>query len=350
MSFFSDEEQASLRIERTVLHVIGHDKPVTFQPLIEGDAHVGFFLARITDVASSSVHKFAEQSQTKAQIEAISREEVTFEDGARELARRFSDRHGGSSSDGAFFVIELACEVGAQFYCLIKYDYRPVVELTHQEERAYLREIVQAFVREKRAIQKCCIVRVIGGIASAEVSAVDRIGKAPDLTDYFATYLDVARHRNQSELSERLDDALRSSIKAAGKITPIQSAAASYFAAKRSLEGREVVNDESVVEAVLLAVGNPQEEVVRVALEKKTMGALRAVKLDGVSFRPHERFFAARGRRKVKTAESVIINYPSDLEGSRVFKEPRPEGGWTYRILTESDPVEDEPVRDNARG
>ena len=332
-----------------VLHVIGHEKPVTLQPLIEGVEHLDFFLSRIVDVAGSSVHTFAESSQTKAQIEAVARLNLTFEEGAHELARRFSLAHGGSASDGAFFVIDLLCDEGSQFFCLIKYDYRPVVELAHQNERAVLRQIVQAFVRDRRAIQKCCIVRVVDGRATDEVSAVDRMGTSPDLTGYFATYLDVTRHRDEKELSDRLTEVLRRAINDARTLTDVADPGASFVAAKQSLKGRQIVDEEAVIEAVCVAVGNPSDESVRASLQKKTLSALRASNLDGVAFRPHDGFFNRKPRRKVKTAENVTIDYPGELENIRVFKDPQPDGGWKYTILTESDPVKDEIIRDTAR-
>lgn len=112
-----------------------------------------------------------------------------FKTGGQELARAFSKAHVEASRDGAFFVFEL--EVGLPdtvLYSLVKYDYRSAIEFTAKEGRQSLRAIVQAFVTERRAIQKSCFVRVVAGQAETLVSAFDRMGRAPDLTDYFATF------------------------------------------------------------------------------------------------------------------------------------------------------------------
>lgn len=350
MGFFNEQEIDALTIQRMVLHVIGHDQPITLQPEIEGMEHLEFFLARIHDVSASAVHKFAELSPTKLYLQEMATGRVGFAEGAQELARRFSAAHRGSSSDGAFFIIELgAGEHHTRFYCLIKYDYRAAVELAQNEGRSVLRQIVQAFVREKRAIQKCCVVRLRDGVAEAEVSAVDRMGKAPDLTDYFEVYLDVKRHRDEDELSDRLSEALRRTFVDCSKILPGIVPGEAVAAAKAALQQRENVDEEAVLEAVRIAVGNPEDEEVRSQVERKTARALRTADLDGIVFRPNDLFFRKRPRKKVRTAEGVSIDYPGELEGNAVQQERLPAGGWKFTITTDRDLAKNETVSDRAR-
>ncbi|EEW26730.1 conserved hypothetical protein [Rhodobacter ferrooxidans] len=339
-----------MAIRRMVLHVVGRERPIALQPEIDGVEHLEFFLARIREVSSSPVHEFADLSPTKALIEKIARNEVDFAAGAFELARRFSEAHDGSSSDGAFFVVELGCgDPATAFFCLIKYDYRSVVELAHDGERNILREIVQAFVREKRAIQKCCTVRVTNGDAEAAVSAVDRMGNAPDLTRYFAVYLDVTRHRDQEELSTKLSEALRKTFIACSNDVPNLNLGDAVGIAKGILQRREQVDEDAVLEAVRIAVGNPEDESVRSEIDKKATRALRTANLEGLTFRPDDKFFRTRPRRKLKTQEDVTIDYPGELEGKAVFKEHRAEGGWTFTIITDGELAKDETISSKAR-
>ncbi|KYK50339.1 hypothetical protein A1D31_39150 [Bradyrhizobium liaoningense] len=107
MSFLTDDEIASLRIRQMIVHVVGGKEEFEPQPVMDGVEHIDFFLARIQDAAASGVHRFENKSTTKALLQQIGSREMSFEEGAQELSRRFSNDHVGSSRDGAFFVFEL---------------------------------------------------------------------------------------------------------------------------------------------------------------------------------------------------------------------------------------------------
>jgi hypothetical protein len=124
MSFLTDAELASLRIKKMILHVVGGKEAFQPQPAIEGVEHIDFFLARIQDAAVSGVHRFEEKSGTKELLQQIAVGTMTFEEGAQELSRRFSNDHVGTSRNGAFFVFELETDdPNVTFFSLIKYDY-----------------------------------------------------------------------------------------------------------------------------------------------------------------------------------------------------------------------------------
>lgn len=351
MAFFTEEEAQSLTLERMILHVIGHEQEFSPQPEIEAIDHSQFFLTRIHDASASAVYKFAERSPTKRALEEIASGSSGFEAGGQELARRFAQGHSGNSSNGAFFVIELgSADPGVSFFCMIKYDYSAAVELAQQEGRNVLRQIVQAFIHDRKAMQKCCIVRMRDGIAELDISAVDRMGKAPDLTHYFVTFLDAYRDRHSDELSETLNEALRAALTECKPLVPGLNVADAVAHAKSTLHRRDQVDDDAIREAIHVATGRPVDEQVRSAVEKSVNKALRKVNLEGLTFQPNARFFRTRPRHKVTTQENVVIEYPGELEGHSVTRERRPEGGWTITVRTNSELAKDETVPSKPRG
>lgn len=349
MSFLTDAEIASIRIKQMIVHVVGGKEKFEPQPVMEGVEHIDFFLARIQDAAASGVHRFQEKSETKALLQQIGSQKVSFENGAQELSRRFSNDHVGSSRDGAFFVFEL--ETGdpqTMLYSLIKYDYRQAIELYADKGRNALRQIVHAFVREKRAIQKSCLVRVRNGAVEDGVSAIDRMGDSPDLTDYFQKFLEVVRDRDTKELSDRLNEVLRSTLQKCKSQLPNQDVPSAVAATKDFLRGRENVDDESIREALFIAAGRPGEEV-RAEIDKVLSKQLKEKRLAGVSFRPDPNSLRRAPRRKIQTAEGVVLLYPGEQENRAVTREPSASGGWTITIKTAERLVEDGTVPERTR-
>lgn len=349
MSFLTDAELASLRIKQMILHVVGGKEKFKPQPLMDGVEHIDFFLARIQDAAVSGVHRFEGQSATKSLLQQIASQAVSFEKGAQELSRRFSIDHVGSSRDGAFFVFELeSADPQLLFYSLIKYDYAEAIELYSSRGRNTLRQIVQAFVRQKRAVQKSCLVRVRNGVVDDGVSAIDRMGDAPDLTDYFQKFLEVVRDRDTKELSSRLNEVLRKTLQDCKAQLPNQDVPAALSATKDFLRGRENVDDEGIREAVFVAAGRPSEDT-RATIDKVLARQLRDKRLSGITFKPDPSTLRRAPRRKIQTVEGVIVVYPGEQEDRAVIRQPSAGGGWTITIKTAAHLVEDGTVPEKAR-
>lgn len=188
MTFIRDDEIADLRIEHMILHVVGDDE---FRPqaarIVEHDE---FFIERIRNTDVAPVYAFDPASQIKAQLERVALGNDSFEAGGQALSREFARLHPGSSREGAFFIFELRTrDPSVRLYSLIKYDYQEVIEQQDQDGGNLLRRIVQAFVADKRAIQKAALIRVANGVADADVAARDRMKQAPEIGDYFGSYI-----------------------------------------------------------------------------------------------------------------------------------------------------------------
>jgi hypothetical protein len=353
MGFFNEPELAELRINRMILHVVSKSKD-EFVPQPEMDLngvdHLDFFRARLFDAALDSVHEFKTVSDTKSTIEQIASGFVGFEKGAQDLTRRFDEVHPQTATAGAFFIFEMIVEdPTVRLYGMMKYDYRQAVELYEKHGRNALRQIVQAFVQEKGAIQKSAIVRTRDGVAEAALSARDRMGDAPDLTDYFETFLGVKRERNNAQLSQDLRGALRSAVEELRDHLPDRDVPAALRAAKEALQGREAVDEDAVREAMFVAAGRPQEEEVRAAVDRAVTRHLKAKKLNGVTFKPDAGVLRTAARRRIRTAEGVTVEFPGDQEDKTVRRQLLPGGGATITVQTEEKLVEDGTLPDKSR-
>ncbi len=336
-----------------IVHVVaGGKEEFVPQPElpVDEDPHITFFLARILDAAVSPVHRFDEKSAVKSLLSKVAMGKMSFEAGGQELARLFKKDHVGSSSGGAFFVFELTNDdPEARFYSLIKYDYREAVELYAKDGKNAFRQIVQAFVKEKRAIQKSCLIRVKNGVVSDDASAFDRMGTAPDLTDYFQKFLEVTRDRDNEELSARLIEVLKNTLRECKQHLPRKDLKSALQTARDSLAGRDEVDEDAIGEAIFLAAGRPEENI-RVDFEKALARQLKSSKLTGVTFKPDPKVLKRSPRLRVRTAEDVLVEYPGDQENRSVKRAEDGKGGWIITITTAKELIEDDIADKKARG
>lgn len=334
MSFLTDDEVAGHRVTRMIIHVVGQkDEDFVEQPEIDVQEEA-FFRARIFSEAADGVHAFKDGSYVRHVLEVMARNEMTFQAGGQNLARRFFDMHVRQTIPGAFFVLQLdGNSPDSRLYALIKYDYREAVELAQEKGRSVLRAIVQAFVKERRAIQKFCIVRVRGGTAEKLVSASDRMKEAPDLTDYFERFLDVSRARGTEELSQKLNEALRQGLEDIKEHLPRSDVGSAVAKAKAALEPRATVSNDDVVDAVMHAADRPDDEAIRDKIEKVVRKQLKRCNLQDVEFRPDRGTLRVRPRRVVRTVEQVRIEFPDEELGNSVIR-TETDDGVTFTIHT----------------
>lgn len=342
LSFLTDDEATSLTIRRMILHVVGGEEDFEAQAEQDEIEHKAFFLKRIKNAAIDGVHEFQPESDTKQRLEHVAMQQISFERAGQDLSRAFSLAHVGASAAGAFFVFELGVNhQDTSLYSMVKYDYRNVLELVSKAGRQSLRSIVQAFVTEGRAIQKSCLVRVRNGKAEPLVSAFDRMGTSPDLTDYFRKFLGVGRTRSDDELSANLNEMIRSALTTCKPMLPGRNVVAALDRTKESLRGRPIVDESAIREAIFVGCGSPKDQDSRDELNRATTSGLKRHRLTGVEFRPSPGVLAQRPRRQIKTAESVVLSYPGEEEGRSVRKEQQPDGGWIITIRTQRELVED---------
>ncbi|WP_162820385.1 nucleoid-associated protein [Microvirga calopogonii] len=339
----TDEERQSLRINKMILHVVGGDEPFQAQSEMTSIDHPDFFLARLMDAAAAGVHEFDRGSLVKRMLESIAAGTTMFEGTSQEVSRHFGTYHGSTSRDGAFFIFELLThEADVRIFALVKYDYRQAIERVDQGGTSALRQIIQAFIADRKAIQKSCFVRTRGGVAENSVSARDRMASAPDITDYFRRFLDVVRNRSDAELNRTLNEALREVFADCKDELPGEDVPGALAKAKDMLRNRQTIDDQAVLEAVFVAAGRPQDEKVKAKLEKATGRRLRTRKLEGLEYKPDPTILRKSNRKRLKTAEGVMIEYPGELENGSVKRVDGPDGGLTITVTTHQKLLADE--------
>jgi len=343
VSFLSDGEIEALTVDRMIIHLVGKRLEFKKEPEIPVQQEV-FFQARIIEQAASAVHNFTQHSNVRPVLNAMGSGAMGFEEGGQELARLFWHDHAPQSTPGAFFVFQLSAGIdGEVLYALIKYDYRAVVELAQQEGKNVPREIIQAFVKERRAVQKFCLARYRNGEIEKLVSATDRMAESPDLTDYFETYLGVSRSRTTQELSTRLNEALRAALQDVRDVLPDRDVGMALARAKQALKSRNVVTNDDVVDAILHGANRPEQEDTIARLERVTRSKLKRGNLTDVSFKPEAGALDVQPRRRVRTAEDVRLEFPEEQLNRTVFHKPGLQGD-EFIIRTSLDLIENDTV------
>ncbi|WP_312320187.1 nucleoid-associated protein [Stenotrophomonas sp.] len=308
-----------------------------------------FFLARISDMDASSLFKFAPQSGVRETVQRIAANRTQFSQGGAQLARDFHGRHVGQSSAGAFFFFELhVADESVRLYSMLKYDYREVLAPSRANSSRQLRKIVEAFVQDKRALQKSCLIRVRDGVAEEEISARDRNGKSPDITDFFSAFLSVQRSRDDTELNHQVYQAVTEVLKSHQEHLPDSDLSQALNVVRERLRTASVISNATALDALLVAAGRPADPQISESLEQALVRSMKRRKVSGLEFAPDENVLKRSVRKKLATKEGVHLDYPQYLEGSRVKKEALPSGGLKITITTDRLEV-DKVVAETAR-
>ena len=347
MGFLLEGQFASLQIKHMILHVV-RDGPFEPQSAREIE-HPDFFIERIRNTDAASVYSFKPDSAVKTKVGEMARGEITFETGAQSLSRKFAKLHHGGHKPGALFIFELGCdEPDIVIYSLIKYDYQEVIEQADADEGNLLRRIMQAFVAERKAIQKSAMIRVVDGVVEDAISTLDRMKAAPAIGDYFAEYLHVRRERTDEELTQAVKDVVRQTLSESKELLPDGNVPQAFQRAQAVLRDRQQIDENAVYEAILAAAGNPEDEGTRSQLQTRTRRKLRSAKLEGLAFSPSAHILQRPPTRQVKTTEGVTLIYPDDTDESTVRRADTSDGGQVITVTTRQ-VTEDRVVRDNTR-
>lgn len=333
MGFFTDEEYASAKIEKMILHVVG-GKTFTAMPQRKLE-HVDFFTSKILETAADAVFSFKANSSTRFELENIAKGLNTFERGAQSLALSFNQKHVGGSADGVLCMFELSVtDLQTKIYSLIKYDYKTALEQDGSNPSNTLRQIVTALIDDKKAIQKTALVRVIDGIAEPAVSARDRTKQAPDIADYFADFLAVTRTISNQDLSKLTRELLRRTLKACKADLPGEDIPKATKIAQGILGKRQKIDEEAIVDAILFAAGDPDDQKIRHRLERETRTRIKKSKLHELEFKPDRSVLRQPHMRKIITAEGVTVMFVDADNNPNV--QVIDTGGDTRQIIIET--------------
>lgn len=221
---------------------------------------------------------------------------------------------------------------------MLKYDYgavlRPSKVTGHGVPARRLRRIIDAFVQDKRALQKSALVRVVNGSVEAQIAAKDRAGKSPNITGFFATFLGAVREREDDELNKAVSDAVLDVLRSVPDAWP-KGIPAARAAVMDILRSARTLNDETIVDAIFVAAGRPGDDGQREELRDHTMAALRHRKVAGLEFAPDPKVLRSAAKKQIRTKERISIEFPASLQDVRVITERHADGSATITIQTD---------------
>ncbi|UPG92829.1 hypothetical protein [Luteibacter aegosomatissinici] len=334
---FLGHDESGLSIKAMSLHVVG--VPLTdFVPekAFDDVSEEAFFLTRIVENDADAIFSFVDGSTTRELLESMTGGTLPFEEGAQRLARAFNTAHVATSRDGAFFVIDLEVADGSRIYCLIKYDYSEAVVRRQVKGKQQLRKLVQAFVTDKKAVQKICLIRATDDGVQASVAARDRMRPAPELSDYFYDFLGVSRERTDADLTKAVLNVARLVLQEQKANLGDRSVAIAMGEFENALRLRPTVDAEVVGEILLGVLGNPDDEKLQSAVGRSVDRKFESARLHGLGFKPDPSALKTPKSVKLETEEGVVVRYSQRAGETLVRREKKPGGGETITIETDA--------------
>jgi len=338
MGFLGKDAQ-QLHIAAMSMHVVGVD-PFVPEPAFAAITEEAFFLDRVVENDVDAIYAFQDDSDVKKLLSDIVSGGLTFEKGAQRLARDFNKAHVATSTDGAFFLLDLRDDEENRFFCLIKYDYNQVLERRHSKGQTRLRRIVQAFVTEKKAVQKICLLAVVNGAISADVAARDRMRTAPELSDYFYKFLGVTRERSAAQMTTAVLDVARHVLSQFKGHLGDRSVAIAMGEVEGAMRQRQKVDAEVMGEILLGVLAVADDEKVQKSVTNAVERRFESARLHGLEFKPDPAALKTTKTVRLETAEGVVIKYSERTGETLVTRTKKPKGGETITIETSGTVVE----------
>jgi hypothetical protein len=157
---------------------------------------------------------------------------------------------------------------------------------------------------------------------------------APNLTDFFQSYLQVVRDRSDEELTREVREVVRTALTDHREHFQRGEMAVGVARAVDVLRNSPEITEEVMRQAVWVGAGQPDDETFKAALEVSVNRLIRRKKLAGLSFAPHQEGLPRSVRRRVQTQEGITIEYNTGLEGQAIRKEDMEDGTTRFIVTT----------------
>lgn len=354
MSFLTDLEIESLSIKRMIFHVVGKnlEVPILLNE-ISPPEHIDFFLDRIKASLNGNLFEFSALSNTERILRIIKNEadnnDIVFSEQSKLLASDFQSRHSGNTSMGVFFLFELNTLNEEKLYALIKYDNEDVVRYVLDEggdefQVPKLERFHESFVRKAEALQKIALVRLNEEGLGGKIVVRDR-SKRTNISIYFEGFLQVKRINTDKDLCEKLIKVLKEVFKENRAILPEQIQKSGVKKIYEILNRAEQDFNPEDPSPLLVSIFGPHEETspIRKSFAKKT----KDLGISGESFRINPEYVQKPKRRKIETAENVVIMYDED---NRPSIKKRDDGRQEITVITAGIVTDDIDTGKNQRG
>ena len=211
---------------------------------------------------------------------------------------------------GCFFLFELMTN-GNKLYAIIKYDNEDVVRYVLDEQQAEnqiprLERFNESFVRKAEAMQKIALIRLSDGEHGGDIVVRDR-SKRTNISGYFKGFLQVKRINSEDELCDKLVGVLKEVFKKHKELLPegIQKSGVNKIYEVLGRADFDYNAEEPI--SLLTSIFGPVDEQSPI---KKSFSTLsRDYGIDGESFRVIANNIQKPVRRRIETAENVVISY-----------------------------------------
>lgn len=316
MSFLSDQEVQNLRINRMIFHVVGKSLEV---PILLSEIsplqHVDFFLERIKSSLKGNLFTFNELSNTDRILRIIKtnadNDPTCFTEQSKLLASDFQSHHtGGNTSMGCFFLFELMSN-NNKLYAIIKYDNEDVVRYVIDEQQnenqiPRLERFNESFVRKAEAMQKIALIRLSDEESGGDIVVRDR-SKRTNISGYFKGFLKAKRKNSEEELCDKLINVLKDVFKKHRDLLPEGIKRSGVNKIYEVLGRADFDYNAEEPTSLLTSIFGPIDEESPI---KKSFATLsRDCGIDGESFRIIADSIQKPARRRIETAENVVISY-----------------------------------------
>jgi hypothetical protein len=319
MSFLSDADLESLRIEQSVFHIVGPGEEY-FQLLTAFDAgrHAPFFLGRVKSVNGGNRYEFLEDAPVRKQLARISRDKTTFQEESEKLATAFNGAHGGSTAVGAFLIFVLSC-VSGRFFALLKFEDEKVLSYDYEvggrsgKPKPTFGEIERTFVQNRNALQKAALIRL--GKERDEICVVDRQNPQRPAA-YFEQFLLARRQRTEEELTKTIIDVTRNVAQKHKAVLPpeaMKNLAQRLYDASQSGGSVDGENADNWLKSIFGPL--PDDSPVL----KDFKAGLKREGMTGESFVLQKNAIQAPKNRRVETASGIKLTIPVGLTSSVIL-------------------------------
>lgn len=338
MAFLSESDLASLRIERSVFHIVGPGEE-HFQLLAEFDAgtHELFFLGRIKSVNSGNRYEFLPDAPVRAQLARIDADRNVFQAESEKLATAFNEAHGGSAAIGAFLIVVLSCN-GGRVFGLLKFEDEKVLSYDFVRQRAgkprpTFGEIQRTFVQNRNALQKAALIRL--NKKRDDICVVDRQNPQRPAA-YFERFLLAKRQRTEEDLTKTILQVTRNvALKHKEALPPqtMRSLAQRLYDASQSGGSVDGEDARSWLQSIVGPL--PDDSPV---LQDFTAG-LKREGIAGESFALQKNAVDPPKNRRIETAQGIKVTFPVGL-GRSVISVNRTKGEITIKDQIITDDLE----------
>lgn len=315
MGFYNNDEYSSLKIVKSVFHIVGPDKDSDFRLLNEFD--VGslqeFFLERVRSVNEGSRYIFLDDSPIETQLSRILENKDNFQIESEKLAEGFQAIHKGNSSVGAFLVFMLQDDSNNVSFAFLKFDDENVVSYSFKEPSDGKRptpefgELTKTFVKNKDALQKAILIRVSSEVC--DISVVDRQNnKQP--AKYIGDYLHARRLFTKEDLTVKVKESLMETCKKHSSEIDDNVMKNLYLRVYDSAISGATFQGENPTEWLIGIIGN-NKNIEQIA--KTFHSKLKANRIDGETFEMVGSALKKPATRKINTFNGIKISAPTGL-------------------------------------